>query len=202
MVGLTDKIHAKPRELSGGQQQRVAIARALVLSPSILLCDEATSALDPATTKEILSLLAKINQELGITIVIVTHQMEVIKQTCDRVAFIKNGDVLAIGRPEELFLSSDGDIKEFLGESFENLPKEGINIQLFFMDDTSNEPVITSLARNLNIDFSICYGKLENFKDNILGSLVINIDKNDLERVMQFLKEKNVYLEVLDERSN
>ncbi|MBQ1447985.1 MAG: methionine ABC transporter ATP-binding protein, partial [Erysipelotrichaceae bacterium] len=81
-------------------------------------------------------------------------------------------------------------------------PKEGINIQLFFMDDTSNEPVITSLARNLNIDFSICYGKLENFKDNILGSLVISIDKRDLERVMQFLKERNVYLEVLDERSN
>ena len=202
MVGLSDKIHSLPRELSGGQQQRVAIARALVLNPSILLCDEATSALDPATTKEILSLLARINHEMGITIVIVTHQMEVIKQTCDRVAFIKNGDVLAIGRPEELFLSSDDDIKEFLGESFENLPKEGINIQLFFMDDTSNEPVITSLARNLNIDFSICYGKLENFKDNILGSLVINIDKRDLERVMQFLKERNVYLEVLDERSN
>ena len=101
LVGLEDKVHSKPRELSGGQKQRVAIARALVLDPEFLLCDEATSALDPEITKGILALLQKINREMGITIVVVTHQMEVVKQICQRVAFLSNGKVLAVGKPEQ-----------------------------------------------------------------------------------------------------
>ena len=112
LVGLEEKVHARPRELSGGQKQRVAIARALVLDPQFLLCDEATSALDPEITKGILALLQKINRELGITIVVVTHQMEVVKQICQRVAFLSNGYVLAEGKPEELFVRpQEGEIK-------------------------------------------------------------------------------------------
>ena len=102
LVGLEEKSQAYPRQLSGGQKQRVAIARALVLNPKILLCDEATSALDPQITRDILNLLLKINKEMNITIVVVTHQMEVIKQICNKVAFLKDGRVLSVGKPEEL----------------------------------------------------------------------------------------------------
>ena len=102
LVGLKDKMHERPENLSGGQKQRVAIARALVNDPKILLCDEATSALDPRITHGILELLKQINEELGITIVLVTHQMEVVKQICQRVAFLKHGVVLAEGKPEEV----------------------------------------------------------------------------------------------------
>lgn len=103
LVGLYDKMESYPRELSGGQKQRVAIARALSLEPKILLCDEATSALDPKTTKSILQLLKDINKKLNITIVIVTHQMEVVKEVCDRVALMEGGEIKAIGKVDELF---------------------------------------------------------------------------------------------------
>lgn len=163
LVGLKDKIHEKPANLSGGQKQRVAIARALVNDPKILLCDEATSALDPRITRGILDLLKQINEELGITIVIVTHQMEVVKQICERVAFLKHGVVLAEGKPEELFVKPNEDIKKFLGEEGQMLPTTGVNVQLFFTNDSSDEPVITEMARELGIDFSICWAKLEDF---------------------------------------
>ena len=197
MVGLKEKIHSRPSELSGGQKQRVAIARALVNDPKILLCDEATSALDPRITKGILALLTKINEEMGITIVVVTHQMEVVKEICQRVAFLKHGVVLAEGKPEELFVKPSADIKKFLGEESHTLPKTGVNIQLFFLDETSDEPVVTEMARELNIDFSICWGKLEEFRSNVFGSLVINVKEEDREAVVNYLEGKNVKCEVL-----
>ena len=197
LVGLSDKIHARPRELSGGQKQRVAIARALVLDPQILLCDEATSALDPAITKEILDLLQKINRELGITIVVVTHQMEVVKQICERVSFLKGGKVLAEGRPEELFVKPIREVKQFLQEESGHLPEKGVNIQLFFTDESSDEPVITMMARALGVDFSICWGKLEDFRSNVFGSLVINVKEEDREKVCAYLDDKKVLWEVL-----
>ncbi|MEE8808675.1 MAG: methionine ABC transporter ATP-binding protein [Lactimicrobium sp.] len=197
LVGLSDKVHARPSELSGGQKQRVAIARALVNDPKILLCDEATSALDPRITNGILELLKKINKEMGITIVVVTHQMEVVKQICERVAFLKNGVVLAEGKPEDLFVRPTADIRRFLGEEGQHLPTTGVNVQLFFTDNSSKEPVITEMARELGIDFSICWAKLEEFRTDIYGSLVINIDEKDQDRVAAFLKEKGVAWEVL-----
>lgn len=198
LVGLSDKAHARPRELSGGQKQRVAIARALVLDPKILLCDEATSALDPAITRDILSLLQKINREMGITIIVVTHQMEVVKQICEKVAFIKEGRVLQIGKPEELFIRPGRDIKAFLQEDSELLPSEGVNIQLFFTDESSDEPVISQMARKLNTDFSISWAKLEDFRSNIYGSLVITIKEEDKQRVLDYLDSVKVLWEVLD----
>lgn len=111
-MGLEEKSQAYPRQLSGGQKQRVAIARALVLNPEILLCDEATSALDPQITRDILNLLLKINKEMNITIVVVTHQMEVIKQICNKVAFLKDGRVLSVGKPEELFVAPNQEIQK------------------------------------------------------------------------------------------
>ena len=198
LVGLKDKAHAKPRELSGGQKQRVAIARALVLDPKILLCDEATSALDPAITRGILSLLQKINKEMGITIIVVTHQMEVVKQICEKVAFIKEGRVIQIGKPEELFIRPAKEIKAFLHEDSELLPQEGVNIQLFFTDESSDEPVITQMARELDIDFSISWAKLEDFRSNVYGSLVITVNAQDKDKVIHYLDGVNVLWEVLN----
>ena len=198
LVGLEDKIHARPKELSGGQKQRVAIARALVLDPKILLCAEATSALDPAITRGILDLLQKINKEMGITIIVVTHQMEVVKQICEKVAFIKNGRVVQIGKPEELFIRPNKDIKAFLHEDSELLPEEGVNIQLFFTDESADEPVISNMARKLDADFSISWAKLEDFRSHVYGSLVINIKEEDKEKITAYLDEVKVLWEVLN----
>lgn len=197
LVGLTDKILSKPAELSGGQKQRVAIARALVLDPEILLCDEATSALDPQTTKEILALLSKINREMNIIIILVTHQMEVVKQICNRVAFIKDGSIVAEGKPEDLFVVPNRDIKQFLGGTPDVLPKSDVNVQLFFTSSYAGDPVITQLARSLDINFSIVWGKLENFRSDVLGSLVINIREQDQKRVFEYLKQQGILWEVL-----
>lgn len=198
LVGLTDKAKSKPAELSGGQKQRVAIARALALEPKILLCDEATSALDPKTTKDILSLLSDINKKLGITIVIVTHQMEVIKQICKKVALIDGGVLVAEGKAEEIFLRPGISLKKFLGEEDDDtLSHEGVNIKLFFPSKSSENALITKMARELNIDFSIVGGKLEKFRDEVLGTLTINIDNKDREVVMSYLSNKDIILEVL-----
>ena len=196
LVGLSDKKKSKPRELSGGQKQRVAIARALALNPDILLCDEATSALDPNTTKSILALLRDINEKLGITIIIVTHQMEVVKEICQRVAIMEGGEVTAVGKTEDLFLKNSKALKALIGEE-EILPSEGINIRLFFPKDNSNDSIITAMARELDIDFSIVWGKLERFRDDVLGSLVINIKENQKDEVVKYLTSKNMPWEVI-----
>lgn len=199
LVGLEDKKLRKPSELSGGQKQRVAIARALALDPKILLCDEATSALDPKTTKDILQLLLKINKELRITIIIVTHQMEVIKEVCERVALLDGGEIQAEGKAEDLFLKPGKSLKKFLGEEDEeNLPDTGINIKVYFPSNSSENALITKMSRELDIDFSIVWGKLEKFRDQVLGGLVINIDEKDKDRVLEYLKGKDILLEVLE----
>ena len=192
LVGIADKKNQKPRNLSGGQKQRVAIARALVLNPKILLCDEATSALDPQITRDILNLLLKINKEMNITIVVVTHQMEVIKQICNKVAFLKDGRVLSVGKPEELFVAPNQEIQKFVGDDIEILPQTGKNIKLFFTNNNSKSHTITQLARTLDINFDICQGKLENFRGSMMGSLIINIDEKDLQAVGNYLDQEKI----------
>ena len=191
LVGISDKKNDKPRNLSGGQKQRVAIARALALNPKVLLCDEATSALDPNTTKSILSLLQDINEKLNITIIMVTHQMEVIKQICTKVAIMEHGEVLEIGHTEEVFLQNTKGLRKLIGEENIVLPS-GINIKILFPKEYSNDTLITTMARDLNIDFSIVFGKLEKFRDDILGSLIINTHKENGERVKAYLNNKNI----------
>ncbi|MBV7276327.1 methionine ABC transporter ATP-binding protein [Clostridium sp. PL3] len=195
LVGLEDKRNNMPRELSGGQKQRVAIARALALNPKILLCDEATSALDPNTTKSILQLLKTINEELNITIVIVTHQMEVIKEICSKIAIMDAGEVKTVGDVEDLFLKPDINLKKLLGED-KTLPESGVNIRIFFPKAISQDSIITSMARALDIDFSIVWGKLERFRDDVLGSLVINTNENDKIRICDYLTSKSIIWEV------
>ncbi|EPY2273881.1 methionine ABC transporter ATP-binding protein [Clostridium sporogenes] len=195
LVDLEDKAYVKPHNLSGGQKQRVAIARALALETKILLCDEATSALDPKTTKDILNLLKDINEKLGITIVIVTHQMEVIKEICERVAIMDKGKIKSLGFSEELFLSPDKHLKKLLGEN-EVLPKDGVNIKIFFTKELSNESIITTMARELDMDISIVWGKLEKFRENVLGNLVINVSKENKEKICDYLSLKSIVWEV------
>ncbi len=198
LVGLEEKVHAKPRELSGGQKQRVAIARALALDPDFLLCDEATSALDPEITKGILALLQKINKEMGITIIIVTHQMEVVKQVCQRVAFLSHGKMLAVGKPEQLFVwPKEHEIRDFLREESDKLPTTGVNLKLFFFGEGNQRPIVTQMAQELHTDFNICWAKLEDFREDVYGSLVLNMKEQDLEKACAFLDSKNVTWEVI-----
>ena len=195
LVGLANKAASYPGELSGGQKQRVAIARALALSPKILLSDEATSALDPNTTNSILELLKQINQTLDISVVLVTHEMEVVKSIARRAVLLESGKIIGSGTIEELFLKPDEKMKEFLGVN-EILPSEGVNIRLFFPKEVAQNSVITHMARTLNIDFNIVWGKLEKLNENVLGSLVINVDPKDEARVTEYIKQSGVLWEV------
>lgn len=197
LVGIYEKIYEKPRNLSGGQKQRVAIARALALNPKILLCDEATSALDPQTTKSILRLLLDIKEKYNITIIMVTHQMEVVKEVCDRIAILNDGILQEEGYTDELFTNSSIAMKELTDEE-EIVPETGVNIKISFPKESSKEPIITMMARDLNINFSIVWGKLEKFRDSILGSLIINIEEENLEKVTKYLNDKKITFTVVE----
>jgi D-methionine transport system ATP-binding protein len=196
LVGLEDKVHSWIKQLSGGQKQRVGIARALALSPKILLCDEATSALDPKTTKSILQLLMEINRQLSITVIIVTHQMEVLKEVCNKVVLLEDGEVKASGNVDELFLKPTDELEKLMGET-ELLPESGVNIKIFFPKELSQKSIITSMARELNLDFSIVWGRLEKFRDSVLGSLVINIPLENEEQITTYLDKKEISWEVI-----
>ncbi|MCC8180889.1 MAG: methionine ABC transporter ATP-binding protein [Planctomycetes bacterium] len=197
MVGLMDKRNARVQSLSGGQKQRVGIARALALKPEILLCDEATSALDPKTTTSILELLESINKQLNLTVVLVTHQMEVVKRLCNRMLLLDGGVTQAMGSTEELFLSPPQNLKKLIEEEYTLIPN-GINIRLMFPREISQDAVITTMARELNINFSIAGGKLERYLDDVFGFLIINVPYEHAEVVMQYLRDKKLYWQVLD----
>lgn len=196
LVGLNDKVSSNIRELSGGQKQRVGIARALALSPEILLCDEATSALDPKTTKSILELLRDINNKLNITIIVVTHQMEVVKEICNKFILLEGGEIKSSGTTDELFVRPTKEMKTLMGEE-ELLPSTGYNIKIFFPKEISQNCLITSIARELNIDFSIVWGRLEKFRDNVMGSLIINASEENKEKILNYLDGKSIEWEVI-----
>jgi D-methionine transport system ATP-binding protein len=196
LVGLDAKLDAYPNQLSGGQKQRVAIARALTLEPDILLSDEATSALDPNTTTSILNLLKEINEKLNITIVLVTHEMEVVKQIAKKSLLLEHGNIIGFDDTEELFLKPDEKMKEFLGE-VEVVPEDGVNIKLYFPKDNAYQSFITTMARELNMDFNIVWGKLEMINTHIVGNMVINIKENEKQKVTDYIKQHDIVWEVL-----
>ncbi len=196
LVGLESKLESYPSELSGGQKQRVAIARALTLDPDVLLSDEATSALDPNTTTSILNLLKEINEKLNITIVLVTHEMEVVKQIAQKALLLEDGNIIGFDDTEELFLKPDEKMKNFLGEK-EVIPDEGVNIKLYFPKDNAYQAFITTMARELNMDFNIVWGKLEEINTHIVGNMVINIKEEDKKEVTSYIKEHDIVWEVL-----
>lgn len=195
LVGLYSKAKAYPNELSGGQKQRVAIARALALNPKILLSDEATSALDPNTTKNILELISQINKNLGITVVLVTHEMEVVKEIAQRAVLLEHGQIIGSGQIDELFLKPSEKMREFLGES-DFLPERGVNIKLFFPKHVAQKSLITQMARKLDIDFNIVWGKIEKLNETALGHLVINVKHKDKDKVLKFINKSGVLWEV------
>jgi len=196
LVGLEAKLESYPNQLSGGQKQRVAIARALTLEPDVLLSDEATSALDPNTTTSILNLLKEINEKLNITIVLVTHEMEVVKQIAQKALLLEHGNIIGFDDTEELFLKPDEKMKDFLGET-EVVPQDGVNIKIYFPKDNAFQSFITKMARELDMDFNIVWGKLEEINTHIVGNMVINIKQEDKEVVTNYIKEHDIIWEVL-----
>ncbi len=192
LTGLIDKKDYYPAKLSGGQKQRVAIARALTNDPILLLSDEATSALDPETTLSILQLLKKINQELNITILLITHEMNVIKQICDQVAFIQQGEIIEQNNTVELFLKPKSPLtKTFvesglhitLPESIKNiLSDKGDNplIRVLFNDENVKHPIITKLIKDFNLSANILQANLENVSGKTIGFLLIELVGSEL----------------------
>ncbi|CAM3701707.1 methionine ABC transporter ATP-binding protein [Erysipelothrix urinaevulpis] len=197
LVGLENRQHAYPDQLSGGQKQRVAIARALVNDPDILLCDEATSALDPKTTESVLELLAKINRELGVTIVLITHEMSVVKAICNKVALMKDGRILNNGSLEDVFSSSSDllDSNNFDLESLK-LNREGYLLQLSFKHEEAQVPLISKLSRLYSVEANILHGNIETIGKSQFGRLIINLYGSEVEEALDYLK-KNVDVEVL-----
>ena len=201
LVGLADKRFERVQNLSGGQKQRIGIARALALNPKILLCDEATSALDPKTTLNILDLLQDINSRFSLTLVVVTHQMEVVKRICHKLLLLDKGVAQCLGKTEELFLSPTETLKKIVDEEYTLIPT-GTNIRMMFPRDISQNAVITTMARELNINFSIVGGKLERYLDDVLGFLIINVPDEHTEAVFRYMREKNLHWEVLGNDRN
>ena len=214
-VELSDKEKAYPAQLSGGQKQRVAIARALALEPKILLCDEATSALDPQTTTAILKLLKKLNQELGITIVIITHQMQVIKEVCQRVAVMEAGQVVEQGDVYDIFSNPTQPITRNFVESgntaaqrehllSEKAVQEGLRrgdriLRMKFLDGSAGKALVSYVSRTYDVDLSIIYGNVDMIDGRSLGSLVVLTggEKDKVAAMMEYLRQNQVEVEVL-----
>lgn len=215
LVGLSDKAQSYPSQLSGGQKQRVAIARALANDPKVLLCDEATSALDPQTTHSILQLLKEVNTRLGITVVVITHQMEVIKEICDRVAVMQKGVVVEEGDIVDVFSAPQAPItKSFIQaadnfETFSDLVKlnsaiTGIKSSqpvwfLTYRGAVAGEPLMSELYRRFEVKANIIYGNIDYFKQCIVGKLGVAIEgrADQIEKARQFLIDQKVIVEVL-----
>ena len=196
LVGLTEKKNEKIRNLSGGQKQRIGIARALALEPKILLCDEATSALDPKTTISILELLMDINKKLGVTIIVVTHQMEVVKMVCNKVVILDGGRIVALGDTDSLFLAPGEELRKLITDDYAVIPS-GTNIRLMFPREIANESIITSMARELDTNFSVVGGRIERYRETVMGFLIINVSDPDLDRVIDWLRKNGMFWEVM-----
>lgn len=201
IVGITDKLEQKPDTLSGGQKQRAAIARALSMNPEILLSDEATSALDPVTTKSILDLLKDINEKLGITIIMVTHQMEVVRSVCQKVSLLENGKIVESGDVQELFLKQPEAFRRFLGnEEITSLP-EGVNIQIMLGKNDDSGKILSRIAKELQVEYTVCGGKMESYRGENLGDFIINIKNEDAPDVRKFLNHEHAVWHELSGRS-
>ncbi len=202
IVELSDKEKAYPAQLSGGQKQRVAIARALAMDPKILLCDEATSALDPTTTRSILALLKEINREYGITIVIITHSMEVVQEICTRVAIIDAGVLAESGTVEEVFASPKSKAAKrlvFQGERKVALMKSRRCIRIVFTENSSFEPVIANMVLECRASVNILLADTKDIGGIARGQMVLQLPEEEqtAEKMIAYLKERNLAVEEL-----
>lgn len=207
-VDLKDKKFAYPSQLSGGQKQRVAIARSLANNPKILLSDEGTSALDPKTTKSILELLNKIRKEFGLTIVLITHQMEVIKDICDRVAIIEDGEIIELNTVEEIFANPKTKTATEFISTLKINTQEGINYQrksgskilrLSFVGENAKKPIVSKMVKQFDIDVNILSGNINELISTSIGNLVLEIsgEDNEIEKAIDWLRKENIRLEVI-----
>jgi D-methionine transport system ATP-binding protein len=212
LVGLEGREDAYPSELSGGQKQRVGIARALANNPKVLLCDEATSALDPQTTDSILDLLVDINKRLGLTIVLITHEMHVIQKICHRVAVMEGGQIVEMGAVLEVFKNPQQQItkrfvqqvtepeetKETADHLIERYP-EGKVIQLTFVGEATEQPVITNLIRQHDVTVNILQGKINQTQNGSYGTLFVHLDgeSNEIIKAIDFIRSQQVGVEVV-----
>ncbi|MCI7085287.1 ATP-binding cassette domain-containing protein [bacterium] len=195
IVGLSEKANAYPAQLSGGQQQRIAIARALTTNPKVLLCDEATSALDPKTTRSILSLLKEINQKLGITVIVITHQMSVIEEICNNVAILDNGQVAEQGKVSDIFSSPKSQTAKHLvfpdgGENIENtLKSERILRVVFNGANATDTPLIAKMAAEKGVFANILSASTKSIGDKAYGNMLLSFpnDENTLESAKEYL---------------
>ena len=215
LVGLANKADQYPSQLSGGQKQRVGIARALASEPKILLCDEATSALDPQTTKAILELIKDINAKLKLTVVVITHEMQVIKDICDKVAVIDKGVIAEKGRVLDVFTNPQQPItKEFISVLLSNDLPVGFRerevkqepfqnsmllIRITFIGESANEPVISKLIKSFALDVDILFGSLDDIKGVPFGRLIISLDgeQDEVERALAYVKKQDLKVEVI-----
>lgn len=206
IVGLWDRRNSYPSQLSGGQSQRVAVARALAHEPKILLSDEATSALDPETTSSILALLKDINQQLGITIFIITHELEVVKSICDQVAIMESGKLIEQGKTIDIFTNPKNAVtKKFLGSGdLSGVPEKLLTetqqqnhvLLIKFIGGEASTPVIAKLTQQFHIEPNILAGSIEYLKEQPYGKLLISIEHNDnYDAELQFLQQQGVIVE-------
>ena len=197
VVGLADKAKAYPAQLSGGQKQRVAIARALATNPKVLLCDEATSALDPTTTRSILNLLKTINQKLGITVIIITHEMSVIEEICNRVAIIDQSHIAEIGEVEEVFVRPKSKIAKqlvFSGETHIEHFEGEHQRRIIFDGRTSFEPVIANMVLECKTQVNILFADTKDIDGKAYGQMVIQMPKDEAgrKRIMSYLEMNKI----------
>lgn len=207
MVGLADKRDVYPSQLSGGQKQRVGIARALANDPTVLLCDEATSALDPSTTKSILELLKKINEELGLTIVLITHEMEVVKEICDRMAVMQSGKVIEEGPVYDIFAAPKEQLtKEFIQSVLQfDIPERvlknsaGTIIKIQFQGSVAEESVISDAFQKYSVNGNILHGKIEYIKNTPLGIFIMELtgDQHEIKNAIDYIASRTHHVEVI-----
>ena len=205
LVGLKDRGEAPISTLSGGQKQRVAIARALATEPDILFCDEATSALDPQTTNSILNLIRDIQKKMNLTVVMITHQMEVVRDACEQVAVVEDGRVVEQGLVKDIFENPQSDVtKDFLSRiSFTRPPEilrwsdDGGNYFLRFIGEKTDKPVISDLCHKFNVDVNIRAGGIQKVKEDKVGTLIVDINgtENDVKSALEYLKDNGVKVE-------
>ena len=205
MVGLPDKANAYPAQLSGGQKQRIAIARALATNPKVLLCDEATSALDPNTTHSILTLIKDINRKLGITVVVITHQMSVIEEICSRVAILDGGVVAEQGKVEDIFSNPHTDAARRLvypgGVSLEQYPAGTHAVRVAFNGGTAYQPLIASLAIDLGVKVNILGADTRNIEGRAFGTMLLGLpdDPNEAAKALSYIRaQPNVSAEEVE----
>ena len=196
-VGLGDQAHKYPAQLSGGQKQRVGIARALANGPKILLCDEATSALDPQTTEQILDLLSELNRELSLTIVLITHEMEVIRRICHRVAVLDAGSVVESGEVAQVFLHPQHAVTRALVADAAGLGAAATPgaLRLTFRGQATYEPILGRIARDTGVDYSILAGRIDRIRDEPYGQLLVSLVGGDVAAARARLSAAGVRVE-------